>query len=104
MKKKPFFVLIFGGGMSDWVWRDLIGYLKYTYITIPSRIGPNTYENRLNSTLKGMVSHIIGKIPAEEDNLVLAGHSGGGMLAALTVQAIAPRVKHIVFIAGNIIK
>ncbi len=102
MKKKPVFVLIPGGGMSDWEWKDLIGYLKYPYIMISSRIEPNTYENRLNSMLGDLISHIAAKIPADEDNLVLVGHSGGGMLAALTAKSIAQRVKHIVFVAGNI--
>jgi pimeloyl-ACP methyl ester carboxylesterase len=102
MKREPVFVLIPGGGMSDWVWKDLLGYLRYPSIMISSRIEPNTYQNRLNSTLKDMVDHIVVKIPADADNLVLVGHSGAGMLAAMTAQSIAPRIKHVVFIAANI--
>jgi pimeloyl-ACP methyl ester carboxylesterase len=102
MNDKPLFVLIPGGGMSDWVWKYLIKYLEYPNIMISSRIEPNSLQNRLESTVHDIVDHIVHKIPAEADNIVLVGHSGAGILAAMTAQKIPLRIKHIIFIAANI--
>lgn len=99
------YVFIPGGGMSSWLWRDLIQYIDVPYIAIDSRLKVNTASNRKEALTSDCVDHIVERI--EEANLekvILVGHSIAGLLAALVAKQIPEKIAHIIYIAANIPK
>jgi pimeloyl-ACP methyl ester carboxylesterase len=96
------FVLIPGGGMSDWEWKKLIPLLKYDAVTVPRRIDVNNCETRLKAQIPDVLEYA-NRIIDESgfSNVVLVGHSGGGVFAGMLGKT-NKRVRHVVFIAGNI--
>jgi len=76
------FVLLPGGGMSSWVWRDLIPNLKKPSVAVDYRLPANTQEARQSATIRDCTDHIINQIERNKlERVILVGHSGAGVLA-----------------------
>jgi pimeloyl-ACP methyl ester carboxylesterase len=99
------FVLLPGGGMSSWVWRDLIPHLKKPSVAVDYRLPANTQEARQSATIMDCTDHIINQIERNKlERIILVGHSGAGVLAANTAKAIPEKIHHVVYISANIPK
>jgi pimeloyl-ACP methyl ester carboxylesterase len=103
LKNKIEFVLIPGGGMSNWLWEKLEPYLGIDSIKIDRRLLLNTYENRINAQFDDCISYIMYELAKSKlSNFILVSHSVSGILACAIAKAIPDKVRHIVFIAANI--
>lgn len=105
MKKKDGFMLIPGGGMSSWIWDELIDLLDAPTITPEYRVKNNNIESRKTSCIKDCVEYHLQLF--EESNLekmVLVGHSGAGALAAAIAKEIPDRIKSIIYLSANLPK
>ena len=104
-KSKVGFVLIPGGGMSDWLWKKLEGYLNFPFIQIDRRLKNNTHQNRLNASFSDCLDYIGEKIQERNfERIILVGHSGAGVLAAKAAVSFQENVVHVVYVAANIPK
>ena len=104
MKSKLGFVLLPGAGMSDWVWIKLTPLLDTKAVTLSRRIDVNNRDQRLKSSFSDIVNYTNSIIEKSGfDEVIVAGHSGAGLLAGALGKA-NKKVKHVVFIAANIPK
>jgi pimeloyl-ACP methyl ester carboxylesterase len=103
--KKIGFILISGGQMSDWIWKDFLSLLKYPFIIISSRLENNNLKNRINSNLSDCVDHVLKQLSNLDFNkYIIIGHSIGGILAAQAGAKLKDQVEHIIYIAANLPK
>jgi pimeloyl-ACP methyl ester carboxylesterase len=99
----PGYLLIPGGGMSDWVWRDLDPAVRRCAIPVDRRLQNNTTDRRRSATIHDCVRYILRLVDdAGHSELVIVAHSGGGILAPLVAQECDDRILGIVFVAANI--
>ena len=99
------FVLLPGGGMSNWLWKKLEGYLDYPFIEIDRRLKESSYQNRLAASFADCLDYIGEKIqPKNFEKIILVGHSGAGVLAGKAAISFQQSVAHVVYIAANIPK
>ncbi len=99
----PKLVLIPGGGMSSWAWDRLIPLLQADCLPIPNRLLVSTPEIRKKATIADCVNHILAQMDsAGFEQVVVVGHSGGGILAGQLARKAPERIQHLVFISANI--
>ena len=96
-------VFIPGGGMSDWIWRDLDSEIRERAVLVPRRLKHNTAANRVRARLSDCVDFIEELITrAGFSQVVLVAHSGGGLLAPLAAKRKAFKVERLIFVSANI--
>lgn len=101
--KKTGYVLISGGQMSDWIWKDFTPLLKLPFIIVSSRLENNNLENRINSNLSDCVEYVLEQLSNLNFNkYIIIGHSIGGILAAQAALKLKNHVEHIIYIAANL--
>ncbi|GAA6132188.1 alpha/beta fold hydrolase [Halopseudomonas sabulinigri] len=103
MSEQPTFVLIHGAWAASWVWDSLRAVLQdqgYAVIT------PDMPGNSRNPATPEQIT-MAGCLRAVEDScagvsgpLLIAGHSGGGVIATQAAEALAERVAGVAYIAG----
>ncbi len=103
--KKIGYILISGGQMSDWIWKNFIPLLKLPYIIISSRLENNNLKNRINSNLSDCVEYVLKQLSNLNFNsYIIIGHSIGGILAAQVALKLKNQIEHIIYIAANLPK
>jgi pimeloyl-ACP methyl ester carboxylesterase len=106
MNEQRGIILIPGGQMSDWIWKDFIPLIKESkYLTISQRLEENSLSSRLSSSLADCTNNIIKQINEHNfEKIIIIGHSIGGLLAALVAQQLKQKVEHVIYIASNLPK
>jgi pimeloyl-ACP methyl ester carboxylesterase len=103
------FVLAHGSWHGGWCWRRVadrlrrLGHAVYT----PSYTGLGDRSHLLNKeiTLDTWIEDLIGVIQSEElINVVLVGHSFGGVTISGTADRISERIAHLVYLDGLILE
>jgi pimeloyl-ACP methyl ester carboxylesterase len=103
--KKTGYVLISGGQMSDWIWKDFIPLLNLPFIIISSRLENNNLKNRIDSKLSDCVEYVLKQLSnLNFDTYIIVGHSIGGILAAQAASKLKNQIEHIIYIAANLPK
>jgi pimeloyl-ACP methyl ester carboxylesterase len=97
------FVLVHGAWHGGWCYRDTAKILRAAGHTVctPTHTGcgERSHQAAENITLETHVRDVIGCIEAEElDNVVLCGHSYGGMVITQVADRIASKVKSLVYL------
>jgi len=102
-KEKDVCVFLSGGGMSSWVWREIITQLNFSSIVMEYRLPENTEQARRTATIADCARHVINSIKrCKCEKVILVAHSGAGVLAANVAKAIPEKIRHVVYIAANI--
>lgn len=105
MKEKVGFVLLPGGGMSDWVWIKILDKLEIPFVSIKQRLKINTYETRVSSSVNDCIDNILDTLSRVEFNqYIIVAHSGAGILAGRLCRIIPEKIKHAIYVAANIPK
>jgi pimeloyl-ACP methyl ester carboxylesterase len=105
MNRRTSFLLLPGGGMSSWVWRDCIPLLDVPAITPEYRLPRNDEHTRTTATVRDCVNHCVDLVDRSGCEAVIpVGHSGAGALAAAVAKAIPDRVPHVVYVSANLPK
>jgi pimeloyl-ACP methyl ester carboxylesterase len=97
------FVLVHGAWHGAWCYRDTAKALRaagHTVIT-PSHtgVGERAHQSAENITLETHIRDVIGYIEAEElEDVILCGHSYGGMVITGVADRLASRIKALVFL------
>jgi pimeloyl-ACP methyl ester carboxylesterase len=102
-RSKPSFVLVHGAWHGGWCWRDVrlilerVGHKVFT----PTLTGLGERAH-LRDPVPGLETHIqdvVGLIEAEEPNdIVLVGHSYGGMVITGVADRLKSRMRHVVYL------
>ncbi len=96
-------VLVHGAWAGSWIWRSLMPLLEDAGITVIAPDMPGTPAHpappeQLN--LQGCLEHVLTCCKSSEGPLFLLGHSGGGVIATQTAQALGDRVSGVIYVAG----
>lgn len=103
------FVLIHGAWHGAWAWKSVKKALElggHTVLT-PTMTGLAEKQHLLSDTisLDDLVAEVVDAINAVDlHNVVLVGHSFGGVLIAAIAEQIAERVKHLVYLDASILE
>jgi pimeloyl-ACP methyl ester carboxylesterase len=97
------FVLVHGAWHGGWCWRDTAAALRaqgHTVITpTHTGVGERAHQGGADVTLETHVRDVIGAIEAEElSDIVLCGHSYGGMVITAVADRLGARVKSLVYL------
>lgn len=97
------FVLVHGAWHGGWCYRDTAKALRargHTVITpTHTGVGERAHQAAENITLETHVRDVVGAITAEElDDVVLCGHSYGGMVITCVADRMPGRVKAMVYL------
>lgn len=97
------FVLVHGAWHGGWCWRDTARLLRAQGHTVvaPTHTGVGERAHQANEaiTLETHVRDVVGAIEAEElDDVVLCGHSYGGMVISCVADRMAGRVRSLVYL------
>jgi pimeloyl-ACP methyl ester carboxylesterase len=97
------YLLIAGGGMSTWVWRDLDPDIRRSAISVDRRFAGTTAHERRHASLDDCVEYAFGLVnEAGYREIVIVAHSGGGVIAPMIAQRLGSRARGIVFVSANI--
>ena len=94
-------VLIHGGWQGGWVWDGVVAALGQAghEAWAPTLQGLADDDERAGVTLSSMSEDLISKIEANGwERFVLVGHSGGGPIAQLVVEAMPGRIERAIFV------
>jgi pimeloyl-ACP methyl ester carboxylesterase len=93
--------------MSGAYWDRLVPYLRHPAIAVdlPGRAGKPS--DPMTLTVDECVGSVVGDVEAaaargETADVILVGHSSGGLFVPGVAEALAPRVRHIVLSAGTV--
>jgi pimeloyl-ACP methyl ester carboxylesterase len=96
-------VLVHGAWHGGWCYRDTAAILraKGHNVFTPTLSGNGMYKHNGNQsiTLETHVRDVCGLIEAEElDNVILLGHSYGGMVITAAADRIASKIKQLIYL------
>jgi pimeloyl-ACP methyl ester carboxylesterase len=96
-------VLVHGAWHGGWCWRDTARLLRaqgHTVITpTHTGVGERAHQANESITLETHVRDVVGAIEAEElSDLILCGHSYGGMVITAVADRLPGRVKALVYL------
>ncbi len=97
------FVLVHGAWHGGWCWRDTAAALRAAGHTVftPTHtgVGERSHQSGENITLETHIRDVCGCIEWEElKNVVLVGHSYGGMVITGVADRMADRIKSLVYL------
>jgi pimeloyl-ACP methyl ester carboxylesterase len=104
----PTFVLVHGGQHGGWCWSRVADRLRTVGAEVftPTLTGCGERAHLLNPdvSLETMVQDVVGVLEWEElDDVVLVGHSFGGLAVAGTADQVAERIRHLVFLDAALV-
>lgn len=97
------FVLVHGAWHGAWCWRDVAAALRAAghRVVTPTHtgVGERAHQGGADVTLQTHVRDVIAAIDAEEmDDIVLCGHSYGGMVISCVADRLGARVRSLVYL------
>lgn len=97
------FVLVHGAWHGGWCWRDTARALRAAGHTVftPTHtgLGERAHQNGEAITLETHIRDVVGCIEAEElDDIVLCGHSYGGMVITGVADRMPERIRALVYL------
>jgi pimeloyl-ACP methyl ester carboxylesterase len=97
------YVLVHGAWYGGWCYREVADALRTAghrvYTPTHSGLGERQHQSNENITLETHIRDVCGCIEAEElEEIVLVGHSYGGMVVTGVADRLAHRIRHLVYI------
>lgn len=107
--KRHTFVLVHGAWHGGWCWRDTRNYLQdqghRVFTPTLTGHGERIHLRRPEVNLTTHVTDIVNVIEWEElDNIILVGHSYGGMIITGVCDAVKDRIAHAIYLDAMIPK
>lgn len=102
----PTLILIHGAWQGAWAWQLLIPELNLRgYQAIAVDLPGNGQDDTpiKDVTPERLIEHIKRLADTIEGDIVLVGHSGGGMLATAVAEQISEKISHVIYIAGMLL-
>ena len=101
--KKASFVLVHGAWHGGWCWRRVCDRLtaKGHYVVAPtlSGVGERSHQKPDDIDLATQIQDVVGEIKWKDlDNLILVGHSYGGMVITGVAEQLRDRISAIVYV------
>ncbi len=103
------YVLVHGAWHGGWCWREVVDALRAMghRVSAPTQTGVGERKHLLskNITLDTFAADVINHIEAEElDNVILVGHSLGGVSITCAADKIPGRIRHMVYLDSYILQ
>ncbi len=100
------FVLIHGAWGGAWIWRRIVGPLRAAGHEVHAATltgdGDRAHLRRADISLQDHIDDVLGLIDAEElQDIVLVGHSYGGMVITGVADARHERIRQLVYVDGQ---
>ena len=97
------YVLVHGAWHGGWCWRDVAAALRAAGHTVATPthtgVGDRAHQGGADVTLQTHISDVIAAIEAEElQDIVLVGHSYGGMVITGVADRLGARVRSLVYL------
>lgn len=101
------YVLVHGAWHGGWCWRDVCALLRAEGAAVHTPtltgLGERAHLRDPIPSLDTHIQDVIGLIEAEElSNIVLVGHSYGGMVITGVADRMRARIKHIVYLDAGV--
>ncbi len=96
-------ILIHGAWQGSWVWKDFAPLLEAAGVApVALDLPGNGADGRAPETVSidDYLTHVVAAIDAHQGDIVLVGHSGGGVVATGAAELRPDRVKQVVYLAG----
>lgn len=99
------YVLVHGSWHGAWCWRDVVRGLRALghEVTTPTQTGLGERRHLMSGdiTLDVFVTDIVNHIESEElEDIILVGHSFGGVGITGVAEKIPERIRHLVYLDG----
>lgn len=96
-------VLVHGAWGGAWIWKKVLAPLRaaghVVHAVTLTGDGERAHLRQAGITLRTHIADVVGLVRAEElEDLVLVGHSYGGQVITGAADALAPRVKQLVYV------
>jgi pimeloyl-ACP methyl ester carboxylesterase len=101
----PSFVLVHGGGQGGWVWRDVAVALRARghHVFTPSLTGFGERRHLQPASFETFVDDVANVILVEDlDDVVLVGHSMGGVVIPRVVERVPERIRRVVWVTAAV--
>jgi pimeloyl-ACP methyl ester carboxylesterase len=97
------FVLVHGAWGGAWIWRRVLGPLRAAgheaHAVTLTGVGERAHLRHRDIALSDHVGDVVGLVEAEElQDIVLVGHSYGGMVVTGAADALPGRIKQLVYV------
>jgi pimeloyl-ACP methyl ester carboxylesterase len=97
------YVLVHGAWGGAWIWHRVVGPLRAAghevHAVTLTGDGERAYLRRPDISLQTHIDDVLGLVVAEElDDIVLVGHSYGGMVITGAADALGARVQQLVYV------
>ena len=94
---------------GDWCWRDVAGLLRARghRVTTPTQTGLGERRHLLSEaiTLETFVQDLVEHLEAEEvEDVILVGHSFGGMAISGAADRVPQRIRHLVYLDSLVLE
>lgn len=101
------FVLVHGGFSGGWVWREFANRLRgdghEVYTPTLTGLGERTHLGTAETDLSTHIQDVVSLIESEDlEDVILAGHSYGGMVITGVADRIPGRIAHLVYIDADL--
>jgi pimeloyl-ACP methyl ester carboxylesterase len=99
----PNYVLVHGAWGGAWIWRRVLGPLRAAghevHAVTLTGDGERAHQRRADISLADHIADVVGLIEAEElSEIVLVGHSYGGMVITGAADALPGRIQQLVYV------
>lgn len=96
-------VLVHGAWGGAWIWKRVLAPLRAAghavHAVTLTGDGERAHLRHAGITLRTHIDDVVGLVQAEElDDIALVGHSYGGQVITGAAEALAPRVKQLVYV------
>lgn len=104
----PAFVLVHGGQHGGWCWRRVASRLRdagaEVFTPTLTGVGERAHLLTADVSLEMMVQDVVSVLEWEElDDVVLVGHSFGGLPIAGAADRVPERIRHLVFLDAALV-